>query len=84
MEILLQMETPPLQTTLNLLSLVRRQMLHDEEIEERGFVCELDRGSSLDDCGDPVTGVNPFTGTEEFMNLDPGEHTFTVTDFYCC
>ena len=36
---------------------------------------------AVDDCGTPVTGVNPFTGTEEFINLDPGEHTFTVRAF---
>ena len=49
-------------------------------IDDQGFVCTLDE-EPVDDCGEPVTGVNPFTGTEEFMNLDPGEHTFTVTAF---
>ena len=52
----------------------------DEDIDDRGFVCELDE-EPVDDCGEPVTGVNPFTGTEEFNNLDPGEHTFTVVAF---
>ena len=30
------------------------------------------------ECGSPVTGVNPFTGNEEFNNLHPGTYTFTV------
>ena len=55
-------------------------IVEDEDIKERGFVCELDE-EPVDDCGEPVTDMNPFNGTEEFNNLDPGEHTFNVTAF---
>ena len=44
----------------------------DDIITERGFECTLveepggDPIFTFDHCGDPVTGVNPFTGSEEF------------------
>ena len=61
-------------------------MLHDEDIDERGFVCTLDEEPGGDPISmilvaSPVTGVNPFTGNEEFNNLYPGDHTFEVTAF---
>ena len=70
-----------LQTTLILLSLVRRHVA-PEDILEQGFECELN-GEFIGDangnpCGFPVTD---FTGSEEFMNLDPGQYNFTVTAY---
>ena len=52
----------------------------DEEINERGFFCTLDLEAVVD-CGSPLTGVNPFTGNEEFNNLSPGDHIFEVAAF---
>ena len=37
----------------------------DEEIIERGFFCTLNLEAVVD-CGSPLTGVNPFTGNEDF------------------
>ncbi len=45
---------------------------------DRGFVCELDDGETFD-CTDD-TGES-FTSSEEFFNLPPGVHTFTVRAF---
>ena len=53
-----------------------------DQIDGQGFVCQLDGepvGDPIDDpCGSPLTN---FTGSEEFMNLPPGEHTFEVRAF---
>src|SRR5918995_4422082 len=49
----------------------------DEQVTERGFVCVLD-GETID-CTDD-TGES-FTSSEEFLNLPPGVHTFTVSAF---
>src|SRR5918995_1511082 len=49
----------------------------DEQVTERGFVCVLD-GETID-CTDD-TGES-FTSSEEFLNLSPGTHSFTVRAF---
>ena len=57
-----------------------------DELTERGFECTLveepggDPILISDNCGSPVTGVNPFTGSEEFT-LPPGTYTFEVAAF---
>ena len=59
-----------------------------EFVTARGFECTLveepggDPVMIIENCGDPVTGVNPFMGSEEFT-LPPGTYTFEVADFYC-
>ena len=49
-----------------------------EQVTERGFVCMLDGGEPFD-CTDDTS--ESFTSSEEFLNLDPGTHTFTVAAF---
>ena len=79
------METQPLQTTLNLLSMVTTNA-PAEFVTARGFECTLveepggDPVMIIENCGDPVTGVNPFMGSEEFT-LPPGTYTFEVAAF---
>ena len=40
---------------------------------------------AIENCGEPVTGENPFKGIQEFNlefpDLPPGTYTFTVTAF---
>ena len=45
---------------------------------DRGFVCELDGGETFE-CTDDMGEF--FTSSEEFLNLPPGVHTFTVRAF---
>ena len=45
---------------------------------DRGFECELDDGETFD-CTDDMG--ESFTSSEEFLNLPPGIHTFTVRAF---
>src|SRR5215203_3092042 len=45
-----------------------------EVFEDQGFICTID-GDPIDECGSPL---DDFTGTEEFLNLPLGDHTFTV------
>ncbi|HET9806809.1 MAG TPA: hypothetical protein VFP49_07860, partial [Nitrososphaeraceae archaeon] len=49
-----------------------------EGVTERGFICELD-GEVIEDCTDDTS--ESFTSSEEFNNLSPGTHTFTVAAF---
>ena len=44
----------------------------------RGFVCVLDDGETFE-CTDDTGEL--FTSSEEFLNLPPGVHTFTVSAF---
>ena len=48
------------------------------EVDSQGFVCVLDDGETFD-CTDD-TGES-FTSSEEFLNLPPGTHSFTVRAF---
>src|SRR5215203_1120629 len=48
-----------------------------EVFEDQGFICTID-GDPIDECGSPL---DDFTGTEEFLNLPLGDHTFTVAAF---
>src|SRR5215204_2173230 len=48
-----------------------------EVFEDQGFICTI-VGDPIDDCGSPL---DDFTGTEEFLNLPLGDHTFTVAAF---
>ena len=63
-----------------------QQMLQMKLFLNEGLVCTLveEPGGdpiTIDPCGDPVTGVNPFTGIHQELNLDPGTYTFEVTAF---
>ena len=59
-------------------------MLHLDLLVIKDLICSLFEESEVDpiftsmNCGTPVTGVNPFTGNEDFNNLEPGTYTFTV------
>ena len=65
----------------------RQMLIMMKLISERGFVCTLDEEPggdpiTIDPCGDPVTGVNPFTGIHQELNLDLlVTYTFEVTAF---
>src|SRR5215203_4676815 len=48
-----------------------------EVFEDQGFICTI-VGDPIDECGSPL---DDFTGTEEFLNLPVGDHTFTVAAF---
>ena len=48
-----------------------------EVFEDQGFICTI-VGDPIDECGSPL---DDFTGTEEFLNLPLGDHTFTVAAF---
>ena len=50
----------------------------DTDDTSRGFVCELDDGETFE-CTDDMGEL--FTSSEEFLNLPPGTHTFTVRAF---
>ena len=83
MVILLQLETQLLQMTLNLLSTGAVTNAPPEDIlDNQRFICSLFEESEVDpiftsmNCGTPVTGVNPFTGNEDFNNLEPGDLYF--------
>ncbi len=53
-------------------------MLMMKLVTERGFVCMLDGGEPFD-CTDDTS--ESFTSSEEFLDLAPGIHTFTVAAF---
>ena len=50
---------------------------NDDDVIERGFICELDE--EVIECTDDTSEF--FTSSEEFNNLPEGTHTFTVTAF---
>ena len=50
---------------------------NEDDVLERGFICELDE--EVIECTDDTSEF--FTSSEEFNNLPEGTHTFTVTAF---
>ena len=54
------------------------EILRYRNLIDRGFVCELDDGETFE-CTDDMGEL--FTSSEEFLNLPPGVHTFTVRAF---
>ena len=65
------------QTTSNDITFEFSGITNDDDVIERGFICELD--GEVIDCTDDTTEF--FTSSEEFNNLPDGTHTFTVTAF---